>query len=104
MGIYKVKVNTIEEWENMMNDQRYDISKVIVDKILQNLHTKRRFIPILEIEVKKEEEIYNITLDRKDMLNTLQLNLKIYEKNEDYEGCIAITNAINLLSSKGIDG
>lgn len=98
--IYKIKVNTLEEWESMIKNQNYDISKSIVDKILENLHTKKRFIPILEIEIKDNEEIYDITLDRKNMLNTLQVNLKIFEKYEDYEGCNNIIKAINTISIK----
>ena len=77
-----------------------DISKSIVNKILENLHTKKRFIPILEIEINDNGEIYDITLDRKNMLNTLQVNLKIYEKYEDYEGCDNIIKAINTISAK----
>ena len=100
MSVYKVKVNTLEEWEEMMKHQNYDISKSIVNKILENLHTKKRFIPILEIEVNNNGEIYDITLDRKNMLNTLQVNLKIYEKYEDYEGCDNIIKAINTISAK----
>jgi hypothetical protein len=100
MSVYKVKVNTLEEWEEMMKHQNYDISKSIVNKILENLHTKKRFIPILEIEIKDNEEIYDITLDRKNMLNTLQVNLKIFEKYEDYEGCNNIIKAINTISTK----
>jgi len=100
MSVYKVKVNTLEEWEEMMKHQNYDISKSIVNKILENLHTKKRFIPILEIEVNNNGETYDITLDRKNMLNTLQVNLKIYEKYEDYEGCDNIIKAINTISAK----
>jgi hypothetical protein len=100
MSVYKVKVNTLEEWEEMMKHQNYDISKSIVNKILENLHTKKRFIPILEIEINDNGEIYDITLDRKNMLNTLQVNLKIYEKYEDYEGCDNIIKAINTISAK----
>jgi len=100
MSVYKIKVNTLEEWEEMMKHQNYDISKSIVNKILENLHTKKRFIPILEIEVNNNGETYDITLDRKNMLNTLQVNLKIYEKYEDYEGCDNIIKAINTISAK----
>ena len=100
MSVYKVKVNTLEEWEEMMKHQNYDISKSIVNKILENLHTKKRFIPILEIEINDNGEIYDITLDRKNMLNTLQVNLKIYEKYEDYDGCDNIIKAINTISAK----
>jgi cytidylate kinase len=100
MSVYKIKVNTLEEWENIVKDQNYDVSKAVVNKILENLHTKKRFIPILEIEINDNGEIYDITLDRKNMLNTLQVNLKIFEKYEDYEGCDSIIKAINTISSK----
>ena len=31
MSVYKIKVNTLEEWEEMMKHQNYDISKSIVN-------------------------------------------------------------------------
>jgi|688.fasta_scaffold328212_3 hypothetical protein len=99
-NVYKIKINNLDEWEEMMKCQNYDISKSIVNKILENLNTKKRFIPILEIEINDNGEIYDITLDRKNMLNTLQVNLKILEKFEDYEGCDSIIKAINIISSK----
>ena len=99
-NVYKIKINNLDEWEEMMKCQNNDISKSIVNKILENLNTKKRFIPILEIEINDNGEIYDITLDRKNMLNTLQVNLKILEKFEDYEGCDSIIKAINIISSK----
>jgi len=34
------------------------------------------------------------------MLSTLQQNLEIHERNEDYEGCARIASAIKELKSK----
>lgn len=95
--VKRIKVKSIEEFEDML--QKYDlkISKAIIEVVLKNLKGTKRFIPVLEIHVEEEESIFDITLDRRDMINTLQQNLEIHERNEDYEGCARIVKAIQEL-------
>ena len=81
----------------MLQNQDLKISKAIVEVALKNLHSKKRFIPILEVHVEEEEEVFDITLDKQNLVSTLQQNLKIHERNEDYEGCARIANAIKEL-------
>ena len=93
----RIKVKSVEEFENMLQEQDLKISKAIIEVALKNLKGKKRFIPVLEIHIEEEESIYDITLDRRDMLSTLQQNLEIHERNEDYEGCVRIAKAIQEL-------
>jgi len=93
----RIKVKNIEEFEQMLQNQDLKISKAIVEVALKNLHSKKRFIPILEVYVEEEEEVFDITLDKQNLVSTLQQNLKIHEHNEDYEGCARIANAIKEL-------
>ena len=93
----RIKVKNIEEFEQMLQNQDLKISKAIVEVALKNLHSKKRFIPILEVYVEEEEEVFDITLDKQNLVSTLQQNLKIHERNEDYEGCARIANAIKEL-------
>jgi hypothetical protein len=95
--VKRIKVKSIEEFEQMLQDQDLKISKAIVEVALKNLHSKKRFIPILEVHVEEEEEVFDITLDKQNLVSTLQQNLKIHERNEDYEGCARIANAIKEL-------
>ena len=61
---------------------------------------ERNFVPILSIKVLEEQTIYDITVKRDDMLESLEKNLEIHVENEDYESCSKILNAINYLKDK----
>ena len=95
--VKRIKVKSVEEFEDMLQEQDLKISKAIIEVALKNLKGDKRFIPVLEIHVEEDESIFDITLDRQNMLSTLQQNLEIHERNEDYEGCARIAKAIQEL-------
>jgi septum formation topological specificity factor MinE len=93
----RIKVKNVEEFEDMLQEQDLKISKAIIEVALKNLKGDKRFIPVLEVHVEEDESIFDITLDRQNMVSTLQQNLEIHERNEDYEGCARISKAIQEL-------
>ena len=95
--VKRIKVKSVEEFEEMLQEQDLKISKAIIEIALKNLKGTKRFIPILEIHVEDDDSIFDITLDRQNMISTLQQNLEIHERNEDYEGCARIAKAIQEL-------
>jgi DNA-directed RNA polymerase len=95
--VKRIKVKNVEEFEDMLQEQDLKISKAIIEVALKNLKGKKRFIPVLEVHVEEDESIFDITLDRQNMLSTLRQNLEIHERNEDYEGCARIAKAIQEL-------
>ena len=95
--VKRIKVKSVEEFEDMLQEQDLKISKAIIEVALKNLKGDKRFIPVLEVHIEEDESIFDITLDRQNMLSTLQQNLKIHERNEDYEGCARIVKAIQEL-------
>lgn len=97
--VKRIKVKNLEEFEEMLAQKDIKISKAIVDIALKNLNSKKRFIPILEVHLEEEGDIFDITLDRKDILTTLKQNLGIHELHEDYEGCARISSAIKSIES-----
>ena len=99
--VKRIKVKTQEEFEEMLQEQDLKISRAIIDIALKNLNAKKRFIPVLEIHIEEDDNIFDITLDRNDMLSTLEQNLEIHERNEDYEGCARIANAIKEIKANG---
>jgi len=99
--VKRIKVKTQEEFEEMLQEQDLKISRAIIDIALKNLNSKKRFIPVLEIHIEEDDNIFDITLDRNDMLSTLEQNLEIHERNEDYEGCARIANAIKEIKANG---
>jgi DNA-directed RNA polymerase len=98
--VKRIKVQSHEAFEEMLQEQDLKISKAIIEVALKNLHSKKRFIPILEIYVEEDETLYDITLDKSNILDTLEQNLEIHERNEDYEGCARIAKAIKEITNK----
>jgi len=95
--VKRIKVQSHEDFEVMLQEQDLKISKAIVEVALKNLKSEKRFIPILEIHIEEDETVYDITLDRQNLISTLQQNLEIHERNEDYEGCARIASALKEL-------
>jgi len=98
--VKRITVKNVEEFEEMLQKQDIKISKAIVEVALKNLKSKQRFVPILEVHVQDEETIFDITLDRNNLVETLKQNLEIFEAHEEYEGCARIASAIKELETK----
>ena len=98
--VKKIIIKNYDEFEERLEDQDVEISNALVEVALANVNSKKRFIPALEIELEEEETIYDISLDTRDMVGTLEQNLEIQERHENYETCFFIKEALDKLNSK----
>ena len=96
----RLTVQNHEEFTQLVDNSDFRIVRAIVEGCLQNLETTKRFIHILTVEVEDEDDIYELTLDRKEILGCLKRNLVHYEEHEWYEKCREIVNAIDHLEKK----
>ena len=96
---HSIDVHDIEEFEKLATSKDLEMAKAIVDAILKNLDTKKRFIHVLEVYIKSTYSVFDITVDRNNFIDTLEKNLKIFEHHEMYEDCAEIVKAINSLKS-----
>ena len=94
------EVETTEEFESMLQTKDIRISEALVNTILNNLKGKKRHIHALSVVCKEEDAIYDITVDRNDFSHTLETNLPTYEKEERYEECVEIKEALEYLKKK----
>jgi protein-arginine kinase activator protein McsA len=94
------KVKRYDDFLTMASYKDINIAKAIVDAILTNLETKKRHIHVFEIEVEEEESVYDLTIDRNNFIDALEKNLTHYEKEELYEECAKIVDAIKFLKNK----
>lgn len=92
-----VEVKDIDEWEELMEGDDLKVSTIIVNTIIKNIKTKKRFTYILSVYVQDTDEMFDITLDKNYFLETLRDHLSIQEKNECFEACQSIINAIEFL-------
>jgi hypothetical protein len=86
--------------ESILSNGDYDLSCLVVDVALENLKTKRKVIPVVSIYSQDEDLIYDLTLDREDIEETLTQNLSIMERFEDYERCQKIVDGIKSIKNK----
>lgn len=73
---------------------------LIVDTAIENLKNTILDIPVVSIHTKDTDTLYDIIINREDIIETLEQNLISMEKFEDYERCQKIVNALSYLNQK----
>ena len=102
--VKQIQVDTYAEFLEMTRNEKFTISEAIVNIVLNNLKTRKKEIPIFEVEVDQEGETYILSVQKKEFLDILQKNLIHFENEEAYEGCQKIVEAINFLKTKKSNG
>jgi len=98
--VKKITVENYDEFLEMTKNQKFTISQQIVETVLNNLDTRKKQLPIFEIEVEGEGATYTLSIETEEFIHTLQTNLIHFENEEAYEGCQKIIEAINYLKTK----
>ena len=97
MAVPEINVESTDEFQELINSKDFRIAKAIVEGILANINTKKKYVHVLSVVCEDEDEIFDITVERKHFYETLDENLKYYVENEEYEGCQKIIETITLL-------
>ena len=96
----EITVTNSEEFQEMVDNKDFRIANAIVTSILENLNTKKKNIHILSVVSIEDQEIYDLTLEKKFFADTLEENLKHFIEQERYEECQRIVEAINKIKEK----
>lgn len=100
----EITVQNTEEFQEMIDNKDFRISEAIVSGILKNIKGKKKHVHVLSVTCLEEEEIYDITVERKHFAETLEENLPHYVREERYEDCQKIVNVISELKNQDISG
>ncbi len=93
----EISVKNVEEFEDLVSNESIFISEILVETILKNLSSKKKFIYALSVFCEDDDSIYDITVERKYFSEILEENRIIQEKNGYYEKCAEIRDAIIFL-------
>jgi hypothetical protein len=96
----EINVFDSDEFEQLVAGRDLRISNALVETILKNLNGRKRHLHALSVLIEQEQTIYDVTIDRKEFIHTLEQNLPVYEENELYEKCAEIVKAIKFLKEK----
>lgn len=98
--VKEFEVNTIKEFQGLVDKKDFSISQAVVDSILNNLKTRKKHIHILSVKCLDENTILDVTLEKSHFADALKENLKYFIENEMYEECQKISEAILNLNEK----
>ena len=90
------------EFQELVEKKDFNISKAIVDSIIQNIKTRKKLVHVMSVKCVNEGEIIDITLEKIHFVNTLKENIKYFEEREMYEECARIYESIKYLSKPKI--
>lgn len=96
----EINLNNSDEFQDMIDRKDFTIAKAVVETILANLNTRKKYLHVLSVNCLEDGATYDITLERRYFEETLQENLKYYVEKELYEDCTKIVEAINKLKEK----
>jgi hypothetical protein len=99
MKAIEITVNNTEEFQELVDQKDFRIAQAIVKGILDNVTSNKKYVHVLSITCLEEGEIYDITVERKHFASTLEENLPYYVREERYEDCSKITQAIEVLKN-----
>ena len=68
--------DTEEEMNETFKGGNRKLHNLIVDTALANLKTRKKTIPVVSIYTKEDDMIYDIMIERLDMVETLEQNLQ----------------------------
>ncbi len=100
----EINLNNSDEFQDMIDKKDFTIAKAVVETILANLNTRKKYLHVLSVNCLEDGATYDITLEKKYFAETLQENLKYYVEKELYEECSQIVEAINKLKEKEDNG
>jgi hypothetical protein len=89
--------NSQEHFEDLITKQDYYLATSFVESMLMNIDTQKQTIPIVEAYFEEEDTIYDFEIEKVNFIPNFKEFLTIYEREEDYEGCLMISNAIKTL-------
>jgi hypothetical protein len=96
----EITLNNSDEFQQMVDKKDFIIAEAIVTSILANLNTRKNNVHVLSVTCLEDAATYDITLDKKYFIETLQENLQYFVERELYEKCSEIVNAIKQLEEK----
>ena len=89
--------NSQEHFEDLISKQDYYLATSFVESMLMNINTQKQTISIVEAYFEEEDTIYDFEIEKINFIPNFKEFLTIYEREEDYEGCLMISNAIKTL-------
>lgn len=95
--ITRLVFESLEQFEDLLENKDYNLATSFVDSMISNITSDKELIPVIEAYFEEEDTIYDFEVEKTNFIPNLKEFITIYEREEDYEGCLVISNAIKTL-------
>lgn len=92
--------DSAQQFEELVESQDYDLATSFVESMLNNIDADEEVVSIIEAFFEEEDTIYDFEIEKVNFVSNFKEFLTIYEREEDYEGCLVISNAIKTLEGR----
>jgi len=92
--------DSAQQFEELIAAQDYELATSFVESMLNNINADEKVVPIIEAFFEEEDTIYDFEIEKVNFVSNFKEFLTIYEREEDYEGCLVISNAIKTLEGQ----
>ena len=92
--------DSAQQFEELVESQDYDLATSFVESMLNNIDADEEVVSIIEAFFEEEDTIYDFEIEKVNFIPNFKEFLTIYEREEDYEGCLIISNAIKTLEGQ----
>ena len=92
--------DSAQQFEELIAAQDYELATSFVESMLNNINADEKVVPIIEAFFEEEDTIYDFEIEKVNFVSNFKEFLTIYEREEDYEGCLIISNAIKTLEGQ----
>lgn len=89
-----------EEFDEFIARKDKELSIAIIDGISKNFDSKKRHIHVVSISIDDEDQIYDLTVEKDQFLDTLEQNLDTLVQHELYEKCSEVKELIDKLKNQ----
>jgi hypothetical protein len=92
--------DSAQQFEELIAAQDYELATSFVESMLNNINADEEVVSIIEAFFEEEDTIYDFEIEKVNFIPNFKEFLTIYEREEDYEGCLIISNAIKTLEGQ----
>ena len=100
MNPLKLEYEHYEELADAIENKDPQVVIAMVEAALEHMETDEERIYFLFATVKKDEVIFEFSMGKEDLEAVLESNLPNLEKQEEFELCIKVKEALDILSKE----
>jgi hypothetical protein len=96
----KLEYEHYEELADAIENKDPQVVIAMVETALEHMDSKKEKIYFLYATVKKDEVVFEFSMGKDDLQSVLESNLPNLERQEEFELCIKVKEAIDILKLK----